>query len=178
MTGQYGDYYLSHIDAGQAADSPCIDAGSDSALALGLEGHTTRTDGVPDMGMVDMGYHYSAYLAISCSVNDEQFGAGDAIVGSLAVTNNGLGVLVDVYLGFVLPDGSIFTFGDTGLVDGLRPWLTGTPVPPDFSFGPEVIFELQVPDGMMVGNYLFAAMLTSPDAFSPMSFSATEFEIK
>jgi len=177
-TGQNGDYYLSHIDAGQAADSPCVDAGSDGALALGLEGHTTRTDGLPDTGIVDMGFHYPTNVTVSCSLNDDYFIAGDAIVGSLAVTNSGLGVVVDVYLGFVLPDGSVVSFSDAGLVDGLRRLQTGASIPAGFSFGPEAIFELQVPDYMMPGDYIFAAMLTSPDTFSPMSFSAWEFEIR
>ncbi|MHC4501520.1 MAG: InlB B-repeat-containing protein [Planctomycetota bacterium] len=51
-------YYLSHLDAGQDFDSPCIDIGSDLATVLGLHTHTTRTDGVFDAGQVDMGYHY------------------------------------------------------------------------------------------------------------------------
>ncbi len=51
-------FYLSEDDAGQASDSPCIDAGSDTAENLGLSGRTTRTDGVPDSGTVDMGFHY------------------------------------------------------------------------------------------------------------------------
>ncbi|MCK5564437.1 MAG: right-handed parallel beta-helix repeat-containing protein [Planctomycetes bacterium] len=58
-TGTFGDYYLSE-DAieGQEDDSPCIDAGSDTAANLGLDELTTRTDDVTDSGTVDMGYHY------------------------------------------------------------------------------------------------------------------------
>ena len=58
-TGDLGDYYLSHIAAGQLADSPCIDAGSDTAAALGLSYFSTRTDGVVDEGMADIGCHFS-----------------------------------------------------------------------------------------------------------------------
>jgi len=60
VTGPGGDFYLSQIAAGQGADSPCGDAGSDTAvnLGLGLCGRTTRTDEVPDTGVVDIGYHY------------------------------------------------------------------------------------------------------------------------
>jgi hypothetical protein len=53
-----GDYYLSQTAAGEALDSPCVDAGSDTAANLGLDELTTRTDQVEDAGMVDMGYHY------------------------------------------------------------------------------------------------------------------------
>jgi len=52
------DFHLSHTAAGQGADSPCIDAGSDTASNLGLDARTTRSDGVTDSGTVDLGYHY------------------------------------------------------------------------------------------------------------------------
>ena len=58
-TGPSGDYYLSQIAAGQALDSPCVNAGSDTAANLGLGTQTTRTDQVTDTGGVDMGYHYA-----------------------------------------------------------------------------------------------------------------------
>jgi hypothetical protein len=58
VTGPLGDHYLSHIGAGQAADSPCIDVGSDLAIDLDMTQYTTRTDELPDTRVVDMGYHY------------------------------------------------------------------------------------------------------------------------
>ncbi len=57
VSGPLHNYYLSQIAAGQGSDSPCVDAGSDTAANLGLDELTTRTDGVPDTGIVDMGYH-------------------------------------------------------------------------------------------------------------------------
>jgi predicted outer membrane repeat protein len=56
--GPDGDYYLSQTAAGQASQSPCVDAGSATAAGLGLDAATTRTDGVGDAGQVDIGYHY------------------------------------------------------------------------------------------------------------------------
>jgi parallel beta-helix repeat protein len=53
-----GNYYLSQIAAGQITNSPCVDAGSDTAANLGMNVFTTRTDGVCDAGVADMGYHY------------------------------------------------------------------------------------------------------------------------
>jgi len=53
-----GAYYLATIAAGQTDDSPCIDAGSVPAFAVGLDQRTTRTDREPDTGTLDMGYHY------------------------------------------------------------------------------------------------------------------------
>ncbi len=52
------DYFLSQWRAGQLVDSNCVDAGSDLAENLGLRRYTTRTDGVGDDGIVDMGYHH------------------------------------------------------------------------------------------------------------------------
>ncbi len=57
VTGPSGDYYLSQTAAGQLADSPCVDTGSDIAANLGLDTRTTRTDHLADAGTVDMGYH-------------------------------------------------------------------------------------------------------------------------
>ena len=57
-------YYLSYIPAGQDYNSPCIDKGSTTAAALGLDTYTTRTDGVNDVStsLVDLGYHYTEGL--------------------------------------------------------------------------------------------------------------------
>ena len=57
-TGPRGDYYLGQAAAGQMNTSMCVDAGSDTAAALGLGAYTTRTDSVADNGAVDVGYHY------------------------------------------------------------------------------------------------------------------------
>ena len=65
VTGPLHCYYLSQIAAGQAADSPCVDAGNASAADLGLEELTTRTDGGKDTGTVDMGYHSPFLLRIT-----------------------------------------------------------------------------------------------------------------
>ncbi len=57
--GFENDYYLSQIAAGQANDSPCLNAGN--PLSQMVRG-TTRTDGVQDWGLVDMGFHYPRSL--------------------------------------------------------------------------------------------------------------------
>ena len=63
VTGPQGDYYLSQIAAGQGSNSPCVDAGSDTSVNLGMDVFTTRTDKFWDEGIVDMGFHYSANIA-------------------------------------------------------------------------------------------------------------------
>ncbi|MGA2171540.1 MAG: right-handed parallel beta-helix repeat-containing protein [Sedimentisphaerales bacterium] len=55
-----GDFHLQQTLAGQSQNSPCVDAGSALASIVGLSMYTTRTDGVPDRSIVDMGYHYPA----------------------------------------------------------------------------------------------------------------------
>jgi hypothetical protein len=65
-------YYLSHVDAGQLFDSPCVDTGSAFASQvtindinepnISLAQYTTRVDGVNDVSIVDMGYHYPIVL--------------------------------------------------------------------------------------------------------------------
>ena len=65
VSGPLGGYYLSQIAAGQASNSPCVDAGygtmpwpclSDPSIYT-ICG-TTRNDIEPDLGIIDMGYHY------------------------------------------------------------------------------------------------------------------------
>ncbi|MEW6359276.1 MAG: right-handed parallel beta-helix repeat-containing protein [Planctomycetota bacterium] len=55
--GPLGEYYLSHTSAGQAANSPCIDAGSGPSSSE-VSDRTTRSDGGKDAGNADIGYHY------------------------------------------------------------------------------------------------------------------------
>jgi len=50
-----GAYFLSHVETGHAANSPCIDLGDpNSPMVTG----TTRIDGEQDKDRLDMGYHY------------------------------------------------------------------------------------------------------------------------
>jgi hypothetical protein len=75
VTGPLGGYYLSQTatkDPSQTINSPCVDAGSDSASNVGLYRlYTTRTDEVFDTGIVNMGYHYPISHPIElCSFSD------------------------------------------------------------------------------------------------------------
>ncbi|MHC4943954.1 MAG: right-handed parallel beta-helix repeat-containing protein, partial [Planctomycetota bacterium] len=56
IAGPHGDYYLSQPPE-QATTSPCVDAGDPGSgnMVLG----TTRTDGIQDENVVDMGFHYT-----------------------------------------------------------------------------------------------------------------------
>jgi len=75
-----GGCYLSHVADGQATDSPCIDAGSDTAVNLGLDTRTTRTSHAVDTGVVDMGYHHPVLPPVS--YNGLEISQGWSLIGS------------------------------------------------------------------------------------------------
>lgn len=164
-SGPQGDHYLSCVAAGQTANSPCIDAGSELAKSLGLDSLTTQTDGMPDIGMVDMGYHYpvassSEPPTVACFLNEVVFAYGDPLVGYLEVENPIAETFVDVYIAFVMPDGALLCLTDRGLETELRPWAAGACLPGGLTFGPEAVLSTVVPDGTPLGCYTFAAALT------------------
>ncbi len=74
VSGTEGNYYLSHIDAGRAVDSPCIDAGEVDTDSWDWDSATTRTDGYNDVCTVDMGYHYGPGIDHDyfCPGNDDE----------------------------------------------------------------------------------------------------------
>src|SRR5262249_8410282 len=49
---------LTQAAAGQSQESEAVDIGNVTAEDAGMADRTTRTDGVPDSGPVDGGYHY------------------------------------------------------------------------------------------------------------------------
>ncbi len=166
VPGPFGEYYLD-------PESPCIDAGSQSAEEAGLSDRTTQADGTPDAGTVDMGYHYPILEAevdveVSCSLNADEFAPGDSMQGYLAVQNEGVEATVDVFVGFVLPDGSIYSWSDTGIALGVWPWMGDVTLPEGFSFGPEAILEFVVPGNLQRGVYSYVAAI-APSA-SPYDF--------
>jgi hypothetical protein len=87
-TGNIGDYpsfvsgcYLAQVLAGQATDSPCVDTGDPSAE---LVAGTTRTDGVQDAVVVDMGYHFAGPACLGDVNGDELRNFSDFTQFSLA----------------------------------------------------------------------------------------------
>lgn len=69
-TGPRGSYYLSQAAAGQPSTSPCVDAGDtllpvlETDIAALLRAMTTRTDSVPDVAALDMGFHVPTPLQV------------------------------------------------------------------------------------------------------------------
>ncbi|MHC4806488.1 MAG: S8 family serine peptidase, partial [Planctomycetota bacterium] len=82
VTGPLGDYYLSQIAAGQLSDSTCVDIG-DPGTDPGLKIHTftTRTNGAPDEGPVDMGAHYLSIDDPAWEYKEQQYKQVQLIVG-------------------------------------------------------------------------------------------------
>lgn len=52
-------FQLQHMAADQLADSPAVDFAPPPVADLGLGDRTTRTDGLPDTGWLDAGFHYA-----------------------------------------------------------------------------------------------------------------------
>ncbi|HUT04216.1 MAG TPA: right-handed parallel beta-helix repeat-containing protein [bacterium] len=169
VSGPLGDYYLSCEAAGQGANSPCMDAGSDTAEALGLDELTTRTDCGPDAGVADMGYHYPLTSGeapvIECSLNAAEFWPGDQLVAMYDIDNPGPDITVDVYFAFVFPDGAILCISPDRIAFGIFPYMMGLFLEQGYSMEPETLVDIAVPGGLPGGGYLFAAALSSPERF-------------
>ena len=88
-------FALAQVAAGQAADSPAVDAGSAGTISRDIGG-ATRTDGVADTGVADMGFHADApapggppepvkptTLWVNCATGNDTRGRNQA-VSSLA----------------------------------------------------------------------------------------------
>jgi hypothetical protein len=58
-TPPMGYFFLSQTAAGQSQNSPCVNAGDPTSPLIS---GSTRSDMVPDAGIVDMGYHWQGYL--------------------------------------------------------------------------------------------------------------------
>ena len=56
----YRIFCIGQIAAGQGADSPALDSGSEPAATAPIAGLSTRTDGQPDIATADRGYHNEA----------------------------------------------------------------------------------------------------------------------
>lgn len=169
VSGPLGDHYLSCRAAGQGDDSPCIDAGHDSAEELGLNLMTTRTDCAGDTGAVDLGYHYPAEeageLTVSCYLNDSQFAPGDTLTAFIELDNTAEEVSVDIYVVLVMPDGAVISFTEGSFAVGIYPWFAGIALSQGFSSGTAAVFETPVPGGAD-GDYFYAAALTDAGTMS------------
>ena len=95
-TGPFGDYYLSQTAAGQLVDSTCVDLGNAAANPeLEINTYTTRTDGVPDTGALDIGAHYPAAPAFPVQL-------------TIAIVDGGVSVDPNLANGTIAPDSGTY----------------------------------------------------------------------
>lgn len=132
---QGGTHYLSQLAAGQATDSPCVDAGSASAASLGLDALATRIDDFGDSDVVDIGFHYPivpCIVDVYADVDDN----GDLDADDLMCMVDGLSGMVDcpgVTFADLDLDACDGGDGDLNLLDLVRllDALGGAPACPD-----------------------------------------------
>ena len=60
------------------------------------------------------------------------------------------------------------TITENGLESGIQPWLQMLQMPHGFSFGPEDVISLNVPENAPCGDYVFAALASEMGAFKPV----------
>lgn len=76
------DYHLQQVNAGQAANSPAFNSGSEQVVGTSVEGKTTRTDLYNDTGFSDRGFHYvgnGLNPSIPISIEGEADGVSSAV---------------------------------------------------------------------------------------------------
>ncbi|MBU0517952.1 T9SS type A sorting domain-containing protein [bacterium] len=126
--GTNGNYYLCHTACGQPTTSPCVDTGDPaSAMIMG----TTRTDEVPDAGVVDMGYHYqvaSLYPDVNIELTYVSGPGGGFIVFDLFVENaSGAAQDFDAWLATNYNGGSLTTLIMRSFIDYQPGWTINRP---------------------------------------------------
>ena len=184
-SGPSGNYYLSQTEAGQEGDSPCIDIGNDTAERLGLDNMSTRTDGLPDQNVVDIGYHYSPLLKVDFSLNTfpkkDSYTTNDNFNLLLDIKTGELTESSDVYLVMLNPSGEFFSALDWFFE--LKPLLVDFDFPQNISLYGITLLNITIPNSkpslQTPGTYTFAiaAFETgTAELFSNLSIISFEIE--
>ncbi len=105
------------------------------------------------------------------ATDSESYKAGDTIEMSLAGENQGEGMSVDVYIGLLTPNGSLWTLGAfVWWSESINPWIEDIYVPGGYLLERTPFFSFDLPSGMppihVPGEYSFAAVLTEPGTFN------------
>ena len=162
------NFCLAQIAAGQTLQSACVNAGNPgSSMIPG----TTRTDGVQDSGIVDMGYHYplntpQPLVSLTLTPHNPPIQippGGGSFQFDVEITYNDLfPYVIDFWTSLTLPDGNampIFSRNNVTLPPGgvvSRPNLTQ-----------------YIPGGAMPGSYIYNAYIR--DHFTWESLAADSF---
>jgi len=103
---------------------------------------------------------------------------GDRIEVSLSAENYETEITVDVYIGMIMPDGTVMTHGQSGFSIFMQPWIRDINVPAPFAMDRTAFIWLCAPQGLE-GDYLLAAGMANPsttDFVSDLSFAAFRIE--
>ncbi|TKJ42436.1 hypothetical protein CEE37_01780 [candidate division LCP-89 bacterium B3_LCP] len=144
-----GEYFLSQIAAGQTVQSPCVDSGDPSSFSII---GTTRTDSLPDIGIIDMGFHHLATLDMPIL----SLSQGNLFFTALSYNPNPEHQIIQINNGYT---GS-FYFEINEDAD----WLTvlpesGGPVPPSVS----TTFHVDI-TGLAASRYSCEVIVSSEEA--------------
>ncbi|MBN1786765.1 MAG: hypothetical protein JW806_00035 [Sedimentisphaerales bacterium] len=139
-SGPFGDYYLSQIVSGQSSNSPCVDTGSQAAIASGMALLTTRTNETCDRGVVDMGYHYMPSIFSSPDIDkslsvdnfDLQLLANDWRLGGESLAGD---LTRDLYVDFA----DVLILADAWLDCFVQPASNPEPVNGETYVNPDVV---------------------------------------
>ncbi|MCD6326924.1 right-handed parallel beta-helix repeat-containing protein, partial [bacterium] len=142
-TGSSGDYYLD-------PDSPCVDAGSQSAQAAGLSDRTTQSDSTPDIGIVDIGYHYPTLFMMPevwVSTPSDTYSHGEALeVMFEAINPNTFSYPVDLFVAVITTEGVLWTIDSNWVWStSLKPWFASLELPANFAFGRTTLMTIDLP---------------------------------
>jgi len=137
--GGLGEFYLSHAQAGQGVDSPCINAGEQYILPtlqgpppdgynLGLD-ITTSIQNHLDIGFADMGYHYQPYDGPPILYDLEISATGPGVVDYYDVNGQHLGSITEAtspVFGHFMPGTQIYLTANATDPNGYRGTWHGT----------------------------------------------------
>ncbi|MBU1626829.1 DUF1565 domain-containing protein [bacterium] len=180
VTGPWGDYYLSHKAAGQAADSPCIDAGTnlDPYYGFNPNEYPTRTDGIFDSGIPDIGYHNQPNVKFGLHVNRQwaTLGYNQEIQAFLDLKTANIQTNCDIYMVMLDPSGKLRFYPDWTTIPATL--LSDFPMPGNISISSASFFTLPVVAGETsplgtAGEYTFAIAATEPGTLNFISNLAT-----
>ncbi len=99
-------------------------------------------------------------IEVSCSLNADEFAAGDVLQGFMSVENRGVDIVVDIFAAIVLPDGSTVSLTQNGFAVGIWPWYSDLTLPSSFAAGPEMIIDQVIPTDAVPGNYTYVTAVS------------------
>ncbi|MBN2209531.1 MAG: right-handed parallel beta-helix repeat-containing protein [Candidatus Coatesbacteria bacterium] len=107
----------------------------------------------------------SAGPTVTIYTDSDTYVAGDAIEVSLSTDNPGPGMAVAVYIGLLMPDGTLYTLGPGGWTNSVQPWISSIFHPGAWGLPRTVLWTFDVPSAAPPGAYIFASVLTHPWTF-------------